>query len=593
MNLIGVVLVTGLVAGMSVVRPSLAAEPGCPDSSNPSPAVIFCDDFEASAPVPESRGGPYIEYIDAGGKFIRVSGAGFNDSYGMQATWNPGDVSVGQMLVRFGRHPGNAAPLRANEDFRELYWREYIRTDEGWQGDPGKQSRVYILASGDTAWGPQAMIAHLWSNSVGILTLDPVSGTSSSGTVITTRYNDFENFRWLGGSNAIDSGWSGRKTGVTPLYSTGRSGIWHCVESHVRLNDPGLSNGLNEFWIDGQLDARLEGINFVGSYQEYGINVASFENYWNSGSTQLNVRTRDNLVVSTQRIGCLEGETVDQLGTASNDSSAPTVGSSPAEENPTIAEESTTTADEGVTTAEESTTTAEESTTTAAESSTTTEESTTTRGNKLKGIKNFIKVLLASLASRIDAKESTRTADQGVTTAEESTTTAEESTTTAAESTTTAEESTTTAAESTTTADSGTGGEDSGSSVQEGTTTADAGSTPSDSTNASSDSGGSTPDSGAPTESPGGTSPGSGLPLGTVRLAWDGSSSSNVGGYKIYYGVSSTNYAYSLDVGDQLTFALSGLEPGKVYYFGVTAYDSSRAQESGFSNQVEALVEGG
>ena len=302
-------------------------------------------------------------------------------------------------------------------------------------------------------------------------------------------------------------------TGVTPLYSTGRSGIWHCVESHVRLNDPGLPNGLNEFWIDGQLDARLEGINFVGSYQEYGINVASFENYWNSGSTQLNVRTRDNLVVSTQRIGCLEGETVDQLGTASNDSSAPTVGSSPAEENPTIAEESTTTADEGVTTAEESTTTAEESTTTAAES--------------------------------------------------------------------------------TTTADSGTGGEDSGSSVQEGTTTADAGSTPSDSTNASSDSGGSTPDSGAPTESPGGTSPGSGLPLGTVRLAWDGSSSSNVDGYKVYYGVSSTNYTYSLDVSDQLTFALSGLEPGKVYYFGVTAYDSSRAQESGFSNQVEALVEGG
>ncbi len=177
------------------------------------------------------------------------------------------------------------------------------------------------------------------------------------------------------------------------------------------------------------------------------------------------------------------------------------------------------------------------------------------------------------------AKQRAETVDEGVTTAEESTTTAEESTTTAAD--------------STTTADSGTGGEDSGSSVQEGTTTADAGSTPSDSTNASSDSGGPTPDSGAPTESPGGTSPGSGLPLGTVRLAWDGSSSSNVGGYKIYYGVSSTNYTYSLDVSDQLTFALSGLEPGKVYYFGVTAYDSSRAQESGFSNQVEALVEGG
>ncbi len=97
MNLIGVVLVTGLVAGMSVVRPSLAAEPGCPDSSNPSPAVIFCDDFEASAPVPESRGGPYIEYIDAGGKW--------DFAIGLRGTGNLLRRCVGYTHDGFGHGP--------------------------------------------------------------------------------------------------------------------------------------------------------------------------------------------------------------------------------------------------------------------------------------------------------------------------------------------------------------------------------------------------------------------------------------------------------------------------------------------------------
>jgi hypothetical protein len=74
---------------------------------------------------------------------------------------------------------------------------------------------------------------------------------------------------------------------------------------HVRLNDPGLANGIQEFWIDGQLEARRTGLNFVKSYQDYAINAIFLENYWNSGSPAAQQRYMDSFVVSTEKIGCL------------------------------------------------------------------------------------------------------------------------------------------------------------------------------------------------------------------------------------------------------------------------------------------------
>jgi hypothetical protein len=62
---------------------------------------------------------------------------------------------------------------------------------------------------------------------------------------------------------------------------------------------------VQEFWIDGQLEARRENLDFVGIWTEYGINAVFFENYWNDGSVQDQSRDFDNIVVSTAPIGCL------------------------------------------------------------------------------------------------------------------------------------------------------------------------------------------------------------------------------------------------------------------------------------------------
>jgi hypothetical protein len=81
-------------------------------------------------------------------------------------------------------------------------------------------------------------------------------------------------------------------------------GKWYCIEAHARLNDPGRATGVFELWINGALEARIEKLNWQGSYREYGINTVFLENYWNDGSPQAQERYFDNFVVSTERIGC-------------------------------------------------------------------------------------------------------------------------------------------------------------------------------------------------------------------------------------------------------------------------------------------------
>jgi hypothetical protein len=72
---------------------------------------------------------------------------------------------------------------------------------------------------------------------------------------------------------------------------------------------------------------------------------------------------------------------------------------------------------------------------------------------------------------------------------------------------------------------------------------------------------------------------------GQVTLAWDANTEPDLAGYMIYYGFATRAYDYVVDVGDQTTYTLSGLEDGHTYYFAVTAYDTEDL-ESDFSNEV-------
>jgi len=77
----------------------------------------------------------------------------------------------------------------------------------------------------------------------------------------------------------------------------------------------------------------------------------------------------------------------------------------------------------------------------------------------------------------------------------------------------------------------------------------------------------------------------------SVLLSWnapkanaDGTSLTDLAGYKVYSGTSPGNYTSTLDVGNVVSISMGGLQDGQLYYFAVTAYDSM-GLESGFSNE--------
>jgi len=70
----------------------------------------------------------------------------------------------------------------------------------------------------------------------------------------------------------------------------------------------------------------------------------------------------------------------------------------------------------------------------------------------------------------------------------------------------------------------------------------------------------------------------------SVTLAWNRSLTTNVTGYRVYYGVASRNYSNSVVAGNVTTNTVPGLAGGVTYFFAVTAYDA-RGLESTFSNE--------
>ena len=288
----GSAMITASSGGKSASASVQVLAPLANECANPKSGWIFCDDFD------QDRLSRYFEFATDNGSFARVSGVGNEGSTGMRARFAAGQVSAGSLKLAFGRTPdAYMRPADAGTaNYREVYWRVYLRNEPTWTGGGGdKLSRAIVFANAQWAEAAKAL---LWSGSADsgfqdYLILEPVSGTDPNGVLKSTKYNDFANQRYLG-----------YRGGTTPIFSSPYVGKWYCVEAHVRLNDAGQSNGVFEFWIDGKLEAARSDLNWLGSYNEYGINSVFLENYWNSGSPKAQERYMDNFVVSTRPIGC-------------------------------------------------------------------------------------------------------------------------------------------------------------------------------------------------------------------------------------------------------------------------------------------------
>ena len=241
------------------------------------PAVIWYDDFD----------GPEKQYTESQGGIDTNQGFGGRGG-SMLSFYKKGMRGVGNRKVFFGDSPTGKV-INKGRKYDEIYWRFYVKHQYGWTGGgPAKLSRATSIVSSNWA---QAMISHVWSSGEA-LTLDPATGVHND-KVVTTRYNDFDNLKWLGN----------KPVSSFKLFSTKESGRWVCFEIRVKLNKAGKKDGLNQLWIDGRLEAERKGLDWRGSYTGHGINAVFLETYWNRGSPITQSRWIDNFVISTKPIG--------------------------------------------------------------------------------------------------------------------------------------------------------------------------------------------------------------------------------------------------------------------------------------------------
>lgn len=80
----------------------------------------------------------------------------------------------------------------------------------------------------------------------------------------------------------------------------------------------------------------------------------------------------------------------------------------------------------------------------------------------------------------------------------------------------------------------------------------------------------------------------------TANLSWSASSGPDVAGYRLYFGTAPRTYLQvrgaGVNMGNMTRYAVTGLQPGQVYYFTVTAYDAV-GNESAYSNEATKLVQ--
>lgn len=281
-----------LLAVVSLIpRPAIASE--CDNLSIPAGQIIWCDSFE-DEDLPSSGNffDNYANFSDTtqGQRNGRSANEAYDGTYSLRHAWQAGEVNPGWVYRMFGRNHV-ASQSHSQTDFREIYWRLYVKYPAGTMMYPNKLSRAMIMAPAPSAWSAQAMIAHLWLVDTGsqFLRLDPASGTDAAGNLQSTRMNDNPNLRWLGGVNS--------PVAIAP-------GVWQCHEVHVALNTAGNSDGVFELWLDDALVASRYDLNWVGAYNSYGINAVMLESYWNGAAPQATERYIDNFVIATGRIGC-------------------------------------------------------------------------------------------------------------------------------------------------------------------------------------------------------------------------------------------------------------------------------------------------
>ncbi len=205
-----------------------------------------------------------------------------------------------RVSIPAGSHFGSAAHYRFGDNGQaepdELYYRYFVRFPES-----------FVNHGKGKLPGPAGMYSSSGRN--GIKPSDGNPGWSARMQFAPTYTSRDSSYTQLGfyvyhrdQANSVGDSWD-----WDPQTAALRHGDWYCVEGRVKMNTPGVKDGVLEGWVDEQLAFHRSDLRFRGT-SDGGIDVKSFwfDVYYGGndpapGSLAIDF---DSLVLGDDRIGC-------------------------------------------------------------------------------------------------------------------------------------------------------------------------------------------------------------------------------------------------------------------------------------------------
>ena len=189
-------------------------------------------------------------------------------------------------------HAGNGGWIdRKYPATDELYWRVWERFASGWIWDTAQQVKGFNV--GTNGVYPNFWVMHVFGSPH--LTIQAQIPVEACAT---------------GDSNPYGNGQPYDACRYDDKISTPEAnGVWYCLEGHIKMNTPGVADGVIERWTNGTLISSFSGRTFRGaavSGKNGNSSLATFEfiRVYVQGEAATGVRYYDDLAVGNTRIGC-------------------------------------------------------------------------------------------------------------------------------------------------------------------------------------------------------------------------------------------------------------------------------------------------
>lgn len=244
--------------------------------------VLLQDEFQHE----QVARGIHRRPADSRRAFVWVPNEGMGVSGALRAEMISGRNGSAPMRVHFDLNSANAEAETADEH-AEIWWRVYLRHNAAAAVESGILAR---LVGSVGSRGPSSMEASVSAGSGGALRI------SAQATGVSESRRGSASVR--GTADTI-----GTRLGSSRVLSRSEAGRWICVESRVRLNDPGKSNGACDLWVDGRRECALTGLRWNRGGGPLRLNTLILE-CGASGKASRRVSIwLDNLVVAAAEIG--------------------------------------------------------------------------------------------------------------------------------------------------------------------------------------------------------------------------------------------------------------------------------------------------